>query len=194
MAETGTVASRRDLALSCNNLGDICLAEGDLCGVRRYYERAYEIDEQLMAETGTVESRRDLSVSCNNLGNICRAEGDLPGAHRYYERCYELAEQLVAETNTVQARQDFSIIRKKLEEIKARLKNTIGVPQAAAPAKQSTSPEDELLRMINAEAAVRGTIPAAKPQSTANPQNAAGSAEDELLRMINAEAERQGKK
>lgn len=101
--------SRRDLAVSYNNLGDISQAQGDLAGAKAYYEKGLAIREQLAAETGTLQARRDLAVSYDNLGDLSFAQGDLAGAKALYEKSLAIREQLAAETRTIEADDDLAI-------------------------------------------------------------------------------------
>ena len=48
--ETAALGLRRNLSISCEKLGDVAKARGDLAQAQEYYERCHTIDEELAKE------------------------------------------------------------------------------------------------------------------------------------------------
>ena len=61
--QLGTPDSLRDLSVSCDKLGDVAVAEGNLQEAKAYYKRSMEIRERLSETLGTPQSLDDLLVS-----------------------------------------------------------------------------------------------------------------------------------
>ena len=110
---------RRDLSVSCDRVGDILEAQGDLPGALVLYQRGLELSERLAQERGTPEDLRDLSVSCDRVGDILMAQGDLPGALVLYRRDLELSERLAQERGTPNDRDDLAVSCYKLASSQA---------------------------------------------------------------------------
>lgn len=60
---------RRDLSVSCDRVGDILEAQGDLPGALVLYQRVLELSERLAQERGTPNDWDDLAVSCYKLAS-----------------------------------------------------------------------------------------------------------------------------
>ena len=115
--ETGTIESRRDLAISYNRLGDIAREQRKYEEALEYDENGLEIKLALTEETGTFESRRYLFVSYVRLGDIASEQRKYEEAREYYEKGLEFSLALVEETGTIESRRDLSVSYNRLGNI-----------------------------------------------------------------------------
>ena len=113
----GSSQAGRDMAISFEKLGNICVAEGRLTEAKEWYEKSLEISVALAEETGTIGARRDLSISYCKLGDIYGFEGRLTEARELFEKGLEINAALVEETGTISARRDLSISFERLGNI-----------------------------------------------------------------------------
>lgn len=107
--ERGFTKAQYCQAVSYNNLGDICTAEGNLAGSRSYYKRETELFKKLADESPTLENRRGLAISYERMGGICQAQGDLAGSRSYYKQETELFKELAEESPTLGNRHGLAI-------------------------------------------------------------------------------------
>ena len=104
------------LAISCERLGDIYMAEGDLKRAGEYYEKNLEMSSS-MAESTDPESISSLAISYGKLGELCATVGDICRAKAYYERFLEIAYALAKESGTADAQRYFYICYGKLGDL-----------------------------------------------------------------------------
>ena len=104
----------RELSISYNRLGDVCMADGDLTGAKEYYLKALAISDRLAAYAEGTQAQRDLSISYNKLGDVCMADGDLTGAKEYYLKALAIRERLAADAEGTQAQDDIAVSYYKL--------------------------------------------------------------------------------
>ncbi|MEM7455133.1 MAG: tetratricopeptide repeat protein, partial [Planctomycetota bacterium] len=110
---------QRELSVVFNNLGDLCVSEGDLSGAREHFEAALEARERPAAsDPGNAGWQRDLSVSLEKLGNLCVSEGDLSGAREHFEAALEARERLAAsDPGNAGWQRDLSVSLNKLGDL-----------------------------------------------------------------------------
>ncbi len=107
----------RALLVSCNSLGDIVQAQGDLKNAEKYYKQSYELAEQIVKEIGTIDLRNNFAVSCERLGVLAFIRSDFMAALRFYKQCYDIREQLVNETGTITFRRNMAASCEQLGHI-----------------------------------------------------------------------------
>ena len=109
-AELSTLShnQRRNYSVSCNRIGNICKAEGDLSGAKVYYEKGLEISVALADKTGTAESYDDLALSYYKLAFL-----DATAKKEYLKKAVEIYEMLVRSCpNVARYRQNLDIIKR----------------------------------------------------------------------------------
>ncbi len=111
--------AQRNLSISYEKLGDVCVTQGDLPGAKDYYQKALEISQKLAeASPDSAEAQRDLSVSYEKLGNVCMKQGDLPGARDYHQNALEISQKLAkASPDSAKAQRDLSVSYEKLGDV-----------------------------------------------------------------------------
>lgn len=103
-------SNRRELFLSFQRLGDLCLRTGDAAGARDYYQ-----EMEALAQEGV--PRRDEMLSCNKRGDECLARNDLAQAEVYFRRQYDLARQLHDEFQNDETREDLCAVCGRLAQV-----------------------------------------------------------------------------
>jgi tetratricopeptide (TPR) repeat protein len=81
----------RDVAATLHTLAGVLQAQGDLAGARRRFERALEIQSQVL---GT-DLHPDVAASLHELAGVLQTQGDLAGARRHLERALEIKAQVL---------------------------------------------------------------------------------------------------
>ncbi|MFN8056022.1 tetratricopeptide repeat protein [uncultured Gordonia sp.] len=112
LARSGMAEARdRQVSTALNNLGDDCLAVGDLDGADVAFEESLELRRGLVqTQPGSVDAQRELSVALNRVAGFRGVRGDLAGAEEVFEESLELRRGLVqARPESVAARRDLSI-------------------------------------------------------------------------------------
>jgi len=191
--------ARRALASAFCQLGDVCQRKEEFSKARKYFERACDEWETILAKSEATDARRYLGIYYVELGDLHWRDADLDGANILYEKACQNLAILAGKMRSEEIQKMLDFARKKRLAIQMELGRTARKPKKQS-VEASISSEDALFQQVNAEAAARRTIPAAKPQSAANPQpttttktqSAAGSVEDALLQKINAEAAARG--
>ena len=83
----------RNLALCCNNLGQLWQRRGDFEAARKQHERALAIQERLYAQApGSAELRADLATTHNHLGLLLVQRGERQAAADQYRAAIEIQE------------------------------------------------------------------------------------------------------
>ena len=124
--EAGDPEGSRNLSVSCNKLGDVEQARGNLIEARRNHEKALAISEALFSGTPTAQLHRDLLVGRNKLGDIEQALGNLEEAKKNYEKAFAISEELADKTHSEESRRDLSVSCHKLGSVEQALENPEG--------------------------------------------------------------------
>ncbi len=94
-AEQAASAWQRDLSVSCNKLGDLATAQGNLPEAQRLFGESLRIAQRLAeSDPANAEWQRDLSVSFNKLGELATAQGNLPEAQRLFGESLRIRQRL----------------------------------------------------------------------------------------------------
>ncbi|MBQ8682951.1 MAG: tetratricopeptide repeat protein [Clostridia bacterium] len=107
--KTGEPAERRNLAVSCINLGDVCEGEKKLEVAFTYYERSLHIRLQLAEELGEEIDLTNLAVTYSRLGRNSKKRKCYEQAKDYYQKALEIQEQMADKIGTVQSRQQLAV-------------------------------------------------------------------------------------
>lgn len=102
--------NRRELFLSLQRLGDLCLRTGDAAGARDCYQ-----EMEALAREGV--PRRDEMLSYNKRGDELLAQNDLAQAEVYFRRQYDLARQLYDEFRNDETREDLCAACGRLAQV-----------------------------------------------------------------------------
>jgi tetratricopeptide (TPR) repeat protein len=90
--------SRRQLAATLNNLGNVLLDFGNLPAAEEHLRRALVLrEQQAAAQHGAVDSRHELAVNLANLGQVCVRLRKNTEAKDHLDRATALLEKLVAD-------------------------------------------------------------------------------------------------
>jgi tetratricopeptide (TPR) repeat protein len=98
----------------CNELGFHLQAMGDYDGARPYYEKALEINRNVLGE-----EHPDTATSLNNLGFLLQATGDYGGARPYYEKAYSILVKSLGANhpNTTTVKENLEILNSKIRSL-----------------------------------------------------------------------------
>jgi tetratricopeptide (TPR) repeat protein len=98
----------------CNGLGYHLDSMGDYDGARPYYEKALEINRNVLGE-----EHPDTATSLNNLGALLRATGDYDGARPYYEKAYSILVKSLGANhpNTTTVKENLEILNSKIRSL-----------------------------------------------------------------------------
>ncbi|MBQ4396558.1 MAG: TIR domain-containing protein, partial [Clostridia bacterium] len=99
----------RNLSVSYERLGDVCMADGDLTGAKEYYDKSLTIYEKLAKDSEDYLAKRAPTVIYDRLGDMCKAQGDLTGAKEYYLKDLAISERLAADAEGTDAQRDLSV-------------------------------------------------------------------------------------
>ena len=94
-------------------------ATSALATVRRLYERARAIAQQLAAARPTdTQAQRDLSVSLSNLGDLALTQGDLGEARRLFGESFDISQRLAeSDTDNAAWQRGLSVSLEKLGDL-----------------------------------------------------------------------------
>ena len=122
-----------DVILSVGNVGHVSSEPGNaddpaetvpratsaLATVRRLYERARAIAQQLAAARPTdTQAQRDLSVSLSNLGDLALTQGDLGEARRLFGESFDISQRLAeSDTDNAAWQRGLSVSLEKLGDL-----------------------------------------------------------------------------
>ncbi len=111
--------AQRDLSISFERVGTLCIEEGKLSEARQYFEQCLVIALRLVeAEPRSPQKQRDLAVSFSKLGQVCIEEGKLSEARQYFEQCLVIARQIdEADPSSVERQRDLSMSFNELGEV-----------------------------------------------------------------------------
>ena len=116
--ETDTIQARRDLSVSCNNLGGISKAEGDLRQAKEWYEKAYEIRQHIARETNQIEDYENLAYTNSAiLFNLTHLLGN-DEIFKYVFDLYKVSKLLANVTNSPKYQKLFETATELFNSIK----------------------------------------------------------------------------
>jgi tetratricopeptide (TPR) repeat protein len=78
-----------EVAIHCNNLGQILQDQGNRDAAFQFAKRALEINEKVFGL-----DHPEVAINCNNLGTILKDQGDLDAAFQYTKRALEIDEKV----------------------------------------------------------------------------------------------------
>jgi tetratricopeptide (TPR) repeat protein len=102
---------RRNLAASCNHLGNFRVTVGDLKGAQEAHQEALDLRTKLAADFPSVPGYRQAEgASHHNLGAVLRDRKDLKGAREHFEESHKVKEKLAKDFPLVpEYRQDLAL-------------------------------------------------------------------------------------
>ena len=107
--------TQRDLALSYDRLGDVCLRAGEVQHALEHYQNELLIRQKLAdAEPSDAQGQRDLSISFEKLGDVQLQSGHVDAALRFYQQGLAISQKLAANDPNVQAQSDLSVSYNRL--------------------------------------------------------------------------------
>lgn len=115
--ETRSTASKRELSLIYEKLGDVYKNKGEFFEAEEMCLKGLEISYALAKEVNTIESKRDLSISYNILSNIYKAASNFNKSKQLCMKGIEIREDISKETDTLQAKRDLFFSYGKLGSI-----------------------------------------------------------------------------
>lgn len=115
--------ARRELAESCDKIGDISELMGDLSGALDFYRRSLAIRSSLSEEDPmNAQLRHDLASSYDSIGDTLAKTGDAQGALDNVRKGLAIRESLsAADPNNVDAQRDLAISYYKMADALAGL-------------------------------------------------------------------------
>jgi tetratricopeptide (TPR) repeat protein len=110
---------QRNLAVSCERLGDLMRTLGQGREVRELYEKARAIKERLAdANPGQSDYQRELSVSYSKLGDLMSSLGESEQAREFIEKDLAIAQHLAeAKPGNTGYQRDLSVSYNKLGDL-----------------------------------------------------------------------------
>ena len=117
---------RRELAESCDKLGDISELKGDLSGALEFYRRSLSIRSAL-SETEPTNAllRQDLAISYDSIGDTLVKMDDAQSALDNVRKALAIRESLsAADPNNLNAKRNLAISYYKVADVLAALDNT----------------------------------------------------------------------
>jgi tetratricopeptide (TPR) repeat protein len=100
-----------DLAMSYNNIGNVCKNMGEYSKALSSHEKALEIKQQSLPP-----NHPDLAASYNNIGLVYYSMGEYSKARSFYERAVNIGQQSLPSNHP-----NLQIYRNNLEGIKKKL-------------------------------------------------------------------------
>ena len=118
--------ARRELAESCDKLGDISELKGDLSGALELYRRSLSIRSALSEENPTKALlRQDLAISLDSIGDTLVKTGDAQTALDYVRKALAIRQSFsAADPNNLNAKRNLAISYYKVADVLAARDNT----------------------------------------------------------------------
>ncbi len=117
-ANPGNQQASRELAESCDKIGDISELKGDLAGALDFYGRSLAIRQSLSNEgSANSQSLRDLATSYDSVGDTLAKTGDTKGALENVRKGLAIREALsAADPSNPDARRNLAISYNKMAD------------------------------------------------------------------------------
>lgn len=158
-AENSLVDMRR-LSNAYTAIGEIWLERKgvqNLEKAQKYFDKAYQVMEQVVARICTVGSMRDLYVSYYRLAHAYeyyQERDTLIAARHYYLEAAAICEKINREVRSEESNEDLSFIHEQLSRIEARIERYNGANDEKSSAKVIGMTPEEQCRKYRTEAAV----------------------------------------
>ncbi|MBQ9349250.1 MAG: tetratricopeptide repeat protein, partial [Oscillibacter sp.] len=115
LAEANPAAYEPDVALTCNNLGNLLSDTNRMEEAERYYTEALEIRRRL-AEANPAAYEPDVAGTCNNLGILLKDTHRMEEAERYYTEALEIRRRQ-AEANPAAYEVNVALVGENLADL-----------------------------------------------------------------------------
>ena len=116
----------RDVSVSCNKIGDICLERKDFGRAQHYFEKGWRAAGVLRDEKPDEVSQRDYAVSCQKLGQACEMQGSHGKAKEFFTEACSIVSGLMEKEPTASNIRDVYVLYGMLGDVSCKLHDAAG--------------------------------------------------------------------